>query len=84
MPHTDEPSPSNPEPDTHKISIPTEISNDEYHEHADRYLESVHERAEQLAENREDVDVEYSVSPSLRPPPVNSSKPNNRPSTQPS
>lgn len=61
MPHTSEPAPPQPDPDAHKVTAPTEVSLDEYHEHADRFMDSVHEKAEQLQEGREDVDVEYSV-----------------------
>lgn len=62
MPDTAEPSPSNPEPEAHKVTAPTDISNDEYHELADRYMDHLCEKAEQLQETREEVDVEFSVS----------------------
>ncbi|KAI6823655.1 hypothetical protein KC332_g8648 [Hortaea werneckii] len=61
MPDTAEPSPSNPEPDAHKVTTPTEISDDEYHELADKYMDHLCERAEQLQETREEVDVEFSA-----------------------
>lgn len=62
MPDTAEPSPSNPEPEAHKVTAPTELSDDEYHELADRYMDHLCEKAEQLQETREEVDVEFSVS----------------------
>ena len=62
MPDSEEPKAPNNEavPGSH-ITQPTEVSDDEYHARADEYLEAVHEKAEQLQEGREDVDVEFSV-----------------------
>ena len=62
MPDSAEPSPSNPEPDAHKVTTPTEISDDEYHELADKYMDHLCEKAEQMQETKEEVDVEFSVS----------------------
>jgi frataxin len=67
MPETDEPQApkevgSDPIP-----AQATEISNDEYHELSEDYLNAVYEKAEALAESREDVEVDYSVSLSLAP-----------------
>ena len=39
----------------------TEISMETYHQHADHYLNDVQQVMEELQEEREDVDVEYSV-----------------------
>ena len=33
----------------------------QYHERADEYMDAIYEKAEQLQESREDVEVEYSV-----------------------
>ena len=43
-------------------SHPTEITEEEYHEHADRYLDTLNEQAEALQESRQDVEVDFSVS----------------------
>jgi frataxin len=40
----------------------TEVTDDEYHELSEDYLNAVYEKAEELAESREDVEVDYSVS----------------------
>lgn len=61
MPDSEEPKPKAPEP-TYHVSEPTPIEDDEFHTHADEYLERVVARVEELQESREDVDVEYSVS----------------------
>jgi len=61
MPDSEDPQPPNPEPEAHQTTVPTEVSEDEYHEHADRYMNTLNERAEALQESREDVEVEYSV-----------------------
>jgi len=60
MPGSEDPPEPNVEP-THHISEPTPIEDDEYHTQADRYLDAVVGRAEELQEKREDVDVEYSA-----------------------
>jgi len=49
----------------HEINDPTPIEIEEYHERADQYLEELVSRAEELAEEKEGVDVEYSVSIAL-------------------
>lgn len=46
----------------HTVNDPTPIEVDEYHERADQYLEELVSRAEELAEEKQDVDVEFSVS----------------------
>lgn len=38
------------------------IDDEEYHLHADYFMNKIHERAEQLVEERDDVEVEYAVS----------------------
>lgn len=66
MPETEDPAPAEPAP-THHVSEPTPIEDEEYHERADEYLDEVVARVEELAESRDDVDVEYAVR-SLFPP----------------
>jgi len=61
MPDTHDPQPPQNEPEAHPTQ-PTDVSDEDYHEHADRYMESAHDKAEQMQESREDVEVEYSVS----------------------
>jgi hypothetical protein len=60
MPDSEDPAPpaieSEPKPTT-----PTEIDDDEFHLHADQFLNSVHEKAEAIQEGREDVEVDYAV-----------------------
>jgi len=63
MPDTSDPQPPDNEsatPAAHGL-VATEISDEEYHEHADRFMDALNERAEQLQEGREDVEVEYSA-----------------------
>lgn len=61
LPDTDEPTLKESEP-LHEINDPTPIPVEEYHERADHYLEELVSRAEELAEEKEGVDVEFSVS----------------------
>jgi frataxin len=61
LPDTDEPKLKEREP-LHKVDEPTPIEIEEYHERADQYLEELVSRAEELAEEKEGIDVEYSVS----------------------
>lgn len=61
LPDTDEPTLKEREP-LHEVNEPTPIEVEEYHERADQYLEELVTRAEELAEEKEGVDVEYSVS----------------------
>ncbi|CAK3896878.1 Frataxin, mitochondrial [Lecanosticta acicola] len=61
MPDSEDPKPPvNEAAQGSHITQPTEISDEKYHALADEYLDAVHEKAEQLQEGREDVDVEYS------------------------
>jgi len=71
MPETDSPAPKDSEP-THHIRDPTPVNDEEYHMHADQYLEAVVARMEELQEGREDVDVENAVRITLLPcaPPI--------------
>ncbi|KAF2172579.1 hypothetical protein M409DRAFT_17810 [Zasmidium cellare ATCC 36951] len=62
MPDTEEPQPPKEEPsETARPSQPTEISDEEYHERSEEFMNTLNEKAEQLAEGREDVEVEYSA-----------------------
>ena len=68
MPDAEEPEPPKVEkPETPRPMEPTELSEEEYHEHADAFVDSVHEKAEQIQEKRDDVEVEYSVCQDNRP-----------------
>ena len=61
MPDTHDPQPPKADEGPEHQTAPAEITEEEYHEHADRYMESLVERAEELQEEREDVEVEYAV-----------------------
>jgi frataxin len=61
-PETDNPQPKEPESSGGAPSAPTEISMEEYHQVADKCMDTIVAKLEQLQEAREDVDVEYSVS----------------------
>jgi frataxin len=61
MPDSEDPAPPT-EIKEAKPTTPTEIDDDHFHMHADQFLNSVHEKAEQIQEGREDVEVDYSVS----------------------
>jgi frataxin len=61
MPDTDNPSP--PKLDEVATTLTAaEITDEEFHTLSDAFLEKVHEKAEQVQEGREDVEVDYSVS----------------------
>ena len=59
------PDSEDPQPPTRVEEIratqPTEIDDEEYHSRADEYMDAINEKAEQMQEAREDVEVEYSV-----------------------
>lgn len=62
MPDSEDPPP--PQQEAAKVvhaTQPTDLGEEEYHTHADEVMNAVHEKAEQLQESREDVEVEYSV-----------------------
>ena len=44
---------------------PTELTIEEYHQKSDAYIDSMVEALENMAEQREDMDVEYHVQSSL-------------------
>lgn len=62
MPETDNPQPRRVEDPLVQHQQPAPIDNDDYHLRADEYMDAIHEKAEQVQEDREDVEVEYSVS----------------------
>jgi frataxin len=65
MPDTENPSTPKREPLATTLT-PAEITDEEFHTLSDAFLEKVHEKAEQVQEGREDVEVDYSVSDSFR------------------
>ncbi len=60
MPHTEEPEAPDLEPH-HEAGAHADLSDEEYHLHADRYMETLQEKAEELQEGREDVEVDHAV-----------------------
>ena len=61
MPETQDPQPPSRVEENRSVLQPTEISDDEYHERADHYMEAVNEKAEAIQEERGDVEVEFAV-----------------------
>jgi frataxin len=66
-PESEDPHPKPAESNTRAAS-PAELTIEEYHKLSDEYIDAVVSRMEQLQEERDDVDVEYSVSISLLQP----------------
>ncbi|KAH8706546.1 hypothetical protein BGZ61DRAFT_223131 [Ilyonectria robusta] len=60
MPDTENPAKATPEPETTGFAV-VELSDAEYHELADEYLDNVVGRFEELQDSREDIDVEFSA-----------------------
>ncbi|KAK4926104.1 Mitochondrial matrix iron chaperone [Elasticomyces elasticus] len=60
MPHTDEPEAPEIE-EHHESGVHADLSDEEYHQHADLYMERMHEQVEELQEGREDVEVDYAA-----------------------
>lgn len=60
MPETENPSKTNPQ--TEVRYTPVEMSESEYHDIADEYMERLLNVCEEAQEEREDLDIEYSVS----------------------
>ena len=60
FPETDNPEPKESEP-LHEIKEPTPLEDEEYHERAEQYLDEVVTKAEELQEEKQDIDVEYAV-----------------------
>lgn len=61
MPDAEDPKPPVNEAASDSSAVPAQLSEEEYHAVADEYMNTVHEKAEQLQESREDVEVDYSV-----------------------
>jgi frataxin len=59
MPDTENPSKVSEEPEQRWTAI--ELSENEYHEIADDFLDRVLAKCEEAQEEREDLDIEYSV-----------------------
>jgi hypothetical protein len=60
LPETDDPPASDPEPHA-TASAPTELTMEEYHRVSDQYLEKLVDKFEAMAEEKEEIDCEYSV-----------------------
>lgn len=60
MPDTENPEPPKTD-DLEEQRVVAEIEEEDYHLHADEYLNNLYERAEQVMEQRDDVEVDYSV-----------------------
>lgn len=60
MPETENPSKEAPEDTATSYGV-KELSDEEYHEIADEYLEGVLVQFEKLQDMREDLDIEFSV-----------------------
>ena len=65
MPESDDPPPPQSVPESKAEAHAAEISEGQYHELADEYLETILSKFEELADEREDVDVEFAVCSSL-------------------
>lgn len=64
LPDSDDPAPPNVQDDGIK-AIPANLTDAEYHEVADTYLEVILSELETLADKNESIEVEYSVRPPL-------------------
>ncbi|KJZ80273.1 hypothetical protein HIM_00123 [Hirsutella minnesotensis 3608] len=60
MPHTENPAKSDVAKTEHSYGV-VELSEAEYHELSDLYLDTVLEKFEHLQDTREDIDIEYSA-----------------------
>jgi frataxin len=61
-PKADTENPSTPKREPLATTLtPANITDEEFHTLSDAFLEKVHEKAEQVQEGREDVEVDYSV-----------------------
>ena len=60
-PESEDPKPKTAESNTTSAK-PAALTDEKYHELSDAYMDEVLQRMEQLQEERDDVDVEYSVS----------------------
>jgi frataxin len=64
-PDSEDPHPKEAESST-VAAKPADLTNEEYHELADAYMDAMVEKMEQMQEERDEVDVEYSVCSLLR------------------
>lgn len=62
QPDSETPEPTEPVQSTYVPKTPAPLEESEYHDIADEYLDVVLSKLEDVAEQRPDVDVEYSVS----------------------
>ncbi|QIW96807.1 hypothetical protein AMS68_002325 [Peltaster fructicola] len=60
MPHSEDPEPPK-NVDTAQPRTAAPVDDEEYHLHADEFINKVNERAEEIAEQRNDVEVDYSA-----------------------
>lgn len=62
MPESEDPKPPNEEAVdlAHNLS-PANLTDEEYHQISEDYMDTVNEKAEALQESRQDVEVEYAV-----------------------
>jgi frataxin len=62
MPDTENPAkPLNATEEIHQNAVVADITEQEYHDLADEYLDSVVGKFEELQDQREDIDVDFSV-----------------------
>ena len=61
MPDAEDPQPPSRADEAPEVQVPTQVSDEEYHAHADQYMNAINEKAEAMQEAREDVEVEFSV-----------------------
>lgn len=76
LPDSDDPAPPNVQDDGVK-AIPADLTDGEYHEVADAYLDVIVSELETLADKNESIEVEYSVR-SPPPPTILSQNPNHK------
>lgn len=60
MPETEDPQPPSIV-EKERVLQPTQLDDDEYQLRSDEYMDAIHEKAEEIQEERADVEVEYSV-----------------------
>ena len=60
MPETEDPQPP-ARVEENRVLHPTALEDEEYQLRSDEYMDAIHEKAEEMQEDREDVEVEYSV-----------------------
>ncbi len=60
MPETEDPQPPNIV-ENDQVLQPTQLNDDEYQLRSDEYMNAIHEKAEEIQEDRAEVEVEYSV-----------------------